>query len=201
MVLRWALKPAALSIGAVTLVASVGAVIFSYISGAHPPGSELIGAMALLVLYAITSAAYYALVAPLFHVPWGLTLPLWLWQAMQYGVAPLLVGLLLAYGHQNGWLYKFGDRIGLNFTHHIASAWDYTLSRITESTFVLVTLDDGAVVAGKTGRGSFASSAREERDIYISEVWEVPESDAWKPANPPRSILLCGKDIRHIEFF
>jgi hypothetical protein len=49
---------------------------------------------------------------------------------------------------------------------------------------------------------SFAASAKDGRDLYIGQVWEVPEGEGnWKQVKPDRGVLICGDDIRYIEFF
>jgi hypothetical protein len=85
---------------------------------------------------------------------------------------------------------------------HLPTAWDYLFEGLTPDTFVLVTLLDGTQVAGKMTNNSFASSSKEERDLYIQEVWEIgKKGDQWTPLNPPRGILLCGKNIKFVEVY
>jgi hypothetical protein len=154
-----------------------------------------------LISYALASAAYFAAVSPLFSVSWGLPLPAWLWNVLHYFAVPLIIGFLIAYGEQWGWQYKVARWLGLRFSHHIPAAWDFTFSRVQISTFVLVTLSDGSQVAGLMSEASFASSSRDERDLLLEEVFVVTDQGAWEPAEPSRSILICGKDIRFVEIF
>ena len=56
-------------------------------------------------------------------------------------------------------------------------------------------------LAGRWAETSFASSAKDGRDIYIAEVWDNPDNGAWVPLDPPRGMLLCGGDIRYVETF
>lgn len=154
-----------------------------------------------LIAYALVSAAYYAVVPPLFDVPGGIVLPGWLRSLLLYAVVPTVLGLGLASARQNGWEYLIGRKLGLQFAHHIPAAWDFTFSRLGRGTFILVTLANGSEIAGLMGAGSFASSSKEERDLLIEEVWNVGDDGTWMPATPKRSILLCGKDIRHVEIY
>jgi hypothetical protein len=81
------------------------------------------------------------------------------------------------------------------------AAWDYAFSRIVQGTYVLVKLRDGTLYAGLMGKQSFASTATEERDLYLEEVWHIPENGPWTRTEPKRSVLLCGRDITWVEIF
>jgi hypothetical protein len=102
---------------------------------------------------------------------------------------------------QSNLFYKAARKLKLRTTHHIPAAWDYAFSQIVKGTFVLARLADGTRYAGIMGKGSFASSATAERDLYIEEVWVIKKDGPWTPMEPKRSVLLCGKDIKWVEIF
>lgn len=154
-----------------------------------------------IVHYAAISAIYYAVAFPLFNWKGGIEIEVGLWRILQYCLVPLIIGLVLAYEIQGQWLSRLGKFAGLSLAHPTAAAWDFAFERIRGGTFVLVTLNDGSQVAGLLGASSFASSSREERDLLIERVWSIDEGGLWSEASPARSILLCGKDIRHVEIF
>ncbi|MGC1468013.1 MAG: DUF6338 family protein [Sphingorhabdus sp.] len=153
-----------------------------------------------LIGYAAASTAYFAAISPLFYIEGMIKLPSWLWAVSHYAVAPFVIGLALAYVSQREWEYKAARFVGLNFSHHIPAAWDYTFSQMAGSTYLLATLKDGSQVGGLMNTSSFASSSKDERDLLIEEVWLVDKNE-WKRAEPPRSVLLCGGDINYIEIF
>lgn len=153
-----------------------------------------------LIGYAAASTAYFAAISPLFYIENATKLPSWLWTVLHYALVPLIIGWALAYISQNEWEYKIARFLKLNFSHHIPAAWDYTFSQMPGTTYLLVTLKDGAQVGGLMDTSSFASSSKDERDLLIEEVWTV-EQNEWKRAVPPRSVLLCGGDITYIEIF
>jgi hypothetical protein len=155
-----------------------------------------------LTAYAVISVGYLAAVSPFFHVEGGIRLIGWLWSILHFFFVPVVLGLVLAYVHQHQLAYRVASIIGLRLAHHLPSSWDYRFESLPASTFLLVTLSDGTQVAGKWAHGSFASSSREERDLLLAEVWEVPsDGSAWKQVQPLRSVLICGKDVRLVEFF
>jgi hypothetical protein len=151
--------------------------------------------------YAAISAIYYAVVFPVFNWDGGIRIPASAWYLLQYFVLPFGIGLAAAYEVQEEWLFGLASKFKLFLAHPIPAAWDYAFSKIRSGTFVLVSLANGDQVAGLIGRNSFASSSREERDLLIERVWIAGSSGEWSEANPPRSILLCGRDIRLVEIF
>ena len=149
--------------------------------------------------YAIVSAAYYATVGPL--VQWSRSLGLEDWTArlIEYAALPILIGLLAGMATNKGWAQVIWKQLGVQPVHHVPTAWDYALSRVRPNSFLLVTLSDGSTVGGLYGEHSFASSKSDERDVLIGRVYNT-SGEQWEPVEPPKSILLCGKDIRFIEF-
>lgn len=152
--------------------------------------------------YAAVSAAYFAVAAPTVDavVRMGgfteLTRTSW-----AYVYLPAILGLACTWFAEHDWADRLWRRLDLTPVHRIPSAWDYAFRR-RSPTFVVVTLMGGSQVAGLYGGpGSFASSARDKRDILISKVYVVDQGSEWAEADPPKSILLCGGDIQAIEFF
>jgi hypothetical protein len=164
-------------------------------------GGAVPGFQDQLLAYAVASAAYYAGAYPLFHATHGVKLPPWLWQLLLYFVLPCIVAVAIVLLDQSELFYRACRRIGLRLTHHVPAAWDYAFSQMIKGTYVLVKLQDGTEYAGLMGKGSFASTATEERDLYIEQVWQIEESGPWKRVEPKRSVLLCGRDIRWVEIF
>ena len=162
-----------------------------------------------LFLFALVSAAYYGLVAPLFHISGGVRLPMWAWSIFFYVGVPLVIGIGLGWVTENDWEYAWAEKMGMHFSHRIPTAWDFRFGRLPENTFILVTLKDGQAVAGRMTDGSFAASAKDGRDVYIGELWSAPEGEGgegeeegeWTKLEPERGLLICGEDIRFIEFF
>jgi hypothetical protein len=155
-----------------------------------------------IVGYGVASVAYFSVVTPAFHWKAGFSINHGLWLFLQYIAIPSLLGLGSAYAYQYELTYKFAKLIKLHIAHHHPAAWDYKLELLPNTAFLLVTLTDGTTIAGRWADGSFASSAKDERDILLGEMWEPGGgSNPWKPLNPPRAVLICGKEIRSIETF
>lgn len=152
--------------------------------------------------FACVSIIYYAVAAPLAALakqhagvaPWALG-------GLEYLVVPSLIGTALGIATHYDFMDVVWDKIGVSPVHHAPTAWDYLFSRVRQAPFVLVTLTDGSQVAGRYGKGSFSSSSDAERDLLIGEVYDINHNEPWKLVEPPKSILLCGKDIRFVEIF
>lgn len=154
-----------------------------------------------LLAYGVISTAYFAAVTPLFHIQGGVTLPDWSWNLLHLTVVPFLIGVASAYAYQHRLSYRLAETVKLHLAHHLPAAWDYAFQQRGDS-FLLVTLKDGTQVAGRWGDGSFASSSKEERDLLLSEVWQLNASgQPWTSVNPTRSVLITGSEIRFVEFF
>jgi hypothetical protein len=154
-----------------------------------------------LFYFAVVSAAYYGAVAPIFHVEGGLGLSKWAWSLLFYFLVPVALGLCVGWITQFDWEYRAAEVIRMHFAHRTPTAWDFRFSRLPPGTYLLVTLKDGSTVAGRMVGGSFAASAKDGRDLYIGEVWTVPAAGPWRKLEPARGLLICGDDIRYIEFF
>ncbi|MCH2496878.1 MAG: DUF6338 family protein [Erythrobacter sp.] len=154
------------------------------------------------IAYAVTSTAYYAVVGPLFQVDAGVALSSWVWAWLHYVLVPLAIASLIVLFDQREWFYRLAHYFGFRLAHHIPAAWDYAFSKLNRGTFVWVKLNSGTEYAGKMGARSFASSSTAERDLYLEEVWQINEGDEpWTRMEPPRGVLLCGRDIQRIEIF
>lgn len=154
-----------------------------------------------LLYFALASAAYYGLVAPLFDVAVGVRLPPVIWSILFYFAVPVLLGVAVGWVTQRDLEYAWAEQFGMHFAHRVPTAWDFRFGRLAEGAYILITLKDGSTVAGRWARGSFASSAKDGKDIYVAEVWEVPATGGWVQLTPPRGLLLSGDDIRYVESF
>jgi hypothetical protein len=125
--------------------------------------------------------------------------------ALAWGViillSPILLGFLAGYFGQKEYIRRFLQSIGLNPIHVVPTAWDYKFSNIRKAGWLLVTLQDGCVVAGLFGSKSFASSEAGERDLYIQEVYKISEEGPWAKIPQNEGIWISVSQIKHIEFW
>jgi len=154
------------------------------------------------IAYAGLSAVYYAVANPILaYCKAELYLLPWTADAIEYVIAPVLLGGCFAIGTAREWDDKLWKWLRLQPVHYVPAAWDYLFNRVGTGTFVIVTMTDGSKIAGLYGEGSFASSNQDERDLLIGDVWEIAEDGKWSRPAEGRSVLLCGRDIKTVELF
>ena len=155
-----------------------------------------------LFSYAVASTAYFAAIAPIVrHAGEVLSVPVLWAQVAEYAVLPAILGVILAVCRSRRWLDRISRLLKLPPIHHIPTAWDWAFPLQRSGVFIIATLENGDRFAGPWSPAAFASSTSGERDLYIPEVWDAKEQGPWERFEPKRAILLCGKDIKTIEFF
>ena len=160
----------------------------------------------MLLRYLTATAFNYAICSPLIYLlTFGLmfsTRPIG--QALCWFVIVFIVPVILAAAHARiiqkdglGWFYRL---LGLRPISPIPTGWDWIFST-TEPCFVLITLNDGTEIAGYFGVRSMASSEPEHKDIYIEQVYTVPEDGRdWEPVEGSLGMHIDGTKIAYIEF-
>jgi len=117
-------------------------------------------------------------------------------------IGPAILGLASGIWTQK----ELGNRLyaffGLSLMHPTARSWDWIFHRV-HPCFILVTLKDGSQCAGywgvnAAGTQSFASSDPKERDLYISQVFEIADEGPWRRTQ--KSIFIAAGEIRTVEF-
>lgn len=114
-------------------------------------------------------------------------------------VSPIGLGLASARVTQRGTQTKILRRLGLRPINPIPTAWDYIFAT-SEPLWVLVTLQDGSTLAGYWGPNSFASDDPKERDIYVEDIYRVPDSGTWQRVENNAGAWIRGSEIRYVEF-
>ena len=115
-------------------------------------------------------------------------------------VVPLVIGVFVGIGVQQGWIYRLLRRLNLEPVHGIPSAWDWKFMR-AESRWITVHLKNGEIIVALYDENCFVSTDSTERDLYLSNVytWES-ENDAPVRENRVDGLLLKGDSIDRIEF-
>ncbi len=117
-------------------------------------------------------------------------------------VGPALFGMVLGVSAQYEWIRRLAHKFGMRPVHSTPNSWDWRFSRCNDDTFIMVTLADGSTACGIFGNRSFASSDPSERDIYIQELWDVPDDGSpWTRLDPVRGVLIPAKEIRYVNFW
>lgn len=107
-------------------------------------------------------------------------------------VSPVLLALFLARARRAKWLLR-------HVAHPAACAWDFFFEQ-RRACFVLATLQDGAMVGGYWGPGSFASSSPHSGDLYLEQTWRVVDGSLAEPVPGTVGCHVQLSECRVVEF-
>lgn len=86
-----------------------------------------------------------------------------------------------------------------NAPHPTAKPWDYVFAQ-RKPYWVKVTLNNGAIIAGRYADKSFASSAPAPEQIYLEETWVINQNGGFVRAkNNTAGVIILSNEISHIE--
>ncbi len=125
---------------------------------------------------------------------------LWLTLFMIIFLSPAAIALIVIQIDQKDIIRKICIYFNLTSLDTDPSAWDFKFKNIS-SEWVIVTLKNDKIVSGFLGSLSYISQNEKERDIYISEVFEIDENNKWTRKKNTDGILIKAEEIKYIEFF
>ena len=114
-------------------------------------------------------------------------------------VGSVIIALIIGIIKQKEIIGKVFDKIEVDKSNPIPTAWDYYFSKREES-WIIVTLKNGKTIYGNYSSNSFASSDPEERDLYIEKTYGIDNEGKWIEDNQNKGILILRDDIETIEF-
>ena len=115
-------------------------------------------------------------------------------------LSPTIIAIIVILISQKDVIKKICIHFNLPSVDVEPSAWDFKFKDIS-SEWVIVTLKDGEIVPGYLGALSYISQNEKERDIYISEVFEIDKNKKWTKKKNTDGILIKADEIKCIEFF
>lgn len=125
---------------------------------------------------------------------------LWLTLFMIIFLSPAAIALIVIQIAQKDIIRKVCIYFNLTSVDTDPSAWDFKFKNIS-SEWVIVTLKNDKIISGFLGSLSYISQNEKERDIYISEVFEIDENNKWTRKKNTDGILIKAEEIKYIEFF
>lgn len=115
-------------------------------------------------------------------------------------VTSLISGVIIGLIRKFELLRKMFARFNINIIHPVPTAWDYKFSEIQTEKWVIVTLENDKHVYGKFGYESLASSEKDERDIFLEEIYTLDEEEKWVKKERTDGIWIKASNIKIIEF-
>ncbi|MFA1822989.1 DUF6338 family protein [Virgibacillus oceani] len=110
------------------------------------------------------------------------------------------IALIIPVIFNKGWVRTLLQKIGINTIHIIPTSWDYQFNK-NKPSYLIVYLEDGGIVFGYWGSDSFASSIRNDKDLYLEKIFDVNEDNEWIEITNNKGIWIQATSIKYIEFY
>lgn len=112
----------------------------------------------------------------------------------------LISGVVIGLIRKFELLRKMFVRFNINILHPVPTAWDYKFSKIQVEKWVIITLENDKHIYGKFGYASLASSEKDERDIFLEEIYTLDEEEKWVKKERTDGVWIKASNIKIIEF-
>jgi hypothetical protein len=118
----------------------------------------------------------------------------WLALATVWLIGPVLLPVI--------WKWLIGTKLLRQYLQQpYATPWDYYFDR-REDAFMLIHLNNGHLVAGYWGLGSYASAYPDQGDLYLSAVYSVDaKGKIGNPIASTKGLLITRDEYTYIELF
>jgi hypothetical protein len=116
-------------------------------------------------------------------------------------IVPLMIATIARIWLRSGVRRWVIGLLRINPGHRTPTAWDHFFEQ-ENAALLRVTLNDGRVVGGYYGPGSFATYGEQARDLFISTQW-ILDSDAWfvRPAEASIGLWISKESIVSLEVY
>ena len=155
-------------------------------------GDQLIDALAY------SSINYAVLWFPITWVEsgrWSTSAPLayYAFYLLVFFLAPILWVLVWKFLRTRRWVSN-------RLPHPTGKAWDFVFEQ-RKTLWIRVVLENGTIIGGWYGPGSFSSSAPAEEQIYMEHAWVMSDDGQFvRPKKGTAGVLILSKQIAYIEF-
>lgn len=109
------------------------------------------------------------------------------------------IALIISVISNKGWIRTLLQKMGIHTTHVVPTAWDYQFKK-EEPRYLTIYLKDGGIVFGYWGADSFASSLRDNKDIFLEKIFDVNEDNEWVEITQNNGLWIPVESVKYIEF-
>lgn len=93
-------------------------------------------------------------------------------------------------------------KFGLSLVQRTPKAWDRFFLTQSEGCWVVAEMDDGALVGGEFGQGSFASLSPHNEDLYLESAYFVDKDHNFlDPMQDNVGVWINGEKIKKLFFY
>ncbi|EQB37052.1 hypothetical protein M948_10265 [Virgibacillus sp. CM-4] len=114
-------------------------------------------------------------------------------------IVSVLLALIISALTNKGWIRTILQKMGIHTTHVTPTAWDYQFKG-EDPRYITVYLEDGGIVHGYWGSKSFASSIRDNKDLYLEKIFNVNDKKEWIEIKENKGVWIPEKSIKYFEF-
>ena len=116
-------------------------------------------------------------------------------------ISPLAIGSTWGFLRDRETFGRLLEFFNIKLVHPCPTAWDYKFHSVKFENYLVVTLNNGTVYAGKFSSKSFASSEYAGRDIYMEKEFAINNNGEWEPLANSGGIFINNGEIKHIKFY
>ena len=118
----------------------------------------------------------------------------WIYLLLLFVVGPVVLAVLWIWTRRLPWVVRFVQ-------HPDPTPWDNYFDR-REHKFMIIHLNDGHMIGGYFGQGSYASSFPDQGDLYLSALYELDEEGRFgDPVECTDGLLIRKDQYTRIELF
>jgi len=169
----------------------------------------LLGIVVHLIALPVTVSVWPAIVAlgwgPAGLANGGAVAPTWSlagWFLLILFVIPVVVALATSLTFRAERVQGILDLFGLSLVELTPQAWDWFFLSQRRGCWVVIQLDDGRLVGGEYGGGSFASLTPHDKDLYLEREYYVDEAHNFGDPIPGSiGVWLRGNAVQALHFY
>lgn len=134
----------------------------------------------------------------------NLTIDWWVfcWIVVVLFVAPLVVAFFLSWLWRFERMQPFLSKLGISVTQTIPTAWDWVFLSQKDGCWLVAEMEDGSLVGGEYGAGSFASLSPHRTDIFLEREYYLDEDHNFLSVLPDTvGVWINAEKIKHIHLY
>ncbi len=124
------------------------------------------------------------------------------WVVVVLFVAPLVAAVVLSRLWRFGPMQPYLAKLGMSVAQAIPTAWDWTFLSQADGCWIIAEMEDGSLVGGEYGAGSFASLSPHRTDLFLEKEYYVDENHSFLEMLPDTvGVWINAENVKHIHLY
>lgn len=124
------------------------------------------------------------------------------WLVIVLFVGPIAIASVLSWVWRSDFAQPLLEKFGISVVQLTPTAWDWFFLTQKDGCWLVAELDDGSIVGGEFGSGSFASLTPHRADIFVEREYYVDENHNFADPIPDNiGVWIQGEKVRHLHFY